>query len=138
MIGDLIEQVKTNTEDAFEHGNYPFDMLVEKISPERFSNQQPLVNVTYSFQNLNDIQFGNEDLNKDWEETNDLKVSPFNFGEGTGTSKFDLLLFVNEVGEGLDFKFEYNSSLFKRESIQKYLTFFKKFLTMVIQKPEEA
>lgn len=132
-FGDLIEQVKQNTTEAFEHQDYPFDMLVEKISPQRFANQQPLVNVTYSFQNLNDIKFNNKDTDAAWEKEKELQISFLNFGEGNNTSKYDLLLFVNEVDGGLDLKFEYDSSLFKRTTITKYLQYFKKFLLMVTQ-----
>ncbi len=138
-FGDLLEQVKQTTSDAFEHQNYPFDLLVEKLSPERFTNHQPLVNVTYSFQNLNDLVLESQEASKsnvgsEWNSNSHrLKRSIFSFGEGNNTSKFDLLLFVNDINGTLDLNFEYNSALFKRTTIQKYLQYFNRFLTMVTQ-----
>ncbi len=133
-FGDLIEQVKINTAEAFEHQNYPFDLLVEKLSPERFTNHQPLVNVTYSFQNLKDVVLESDQaVHSKMEKQDSLQISGFYFGEGNNTSKFDILLFVNEIEGELDLNFEYNSAIFKRTTIQKYLGYFKRFITMVAE-----
>ncbi|MCP5046668.1 MAG: AMP-binding protein, partial [bacterium] len=41
--------------EAFEHQGYPFDLLVEKINPRRYTNYQPLFNVGFAFQNFTDV-----------------------------------------------------------------------------------
>jgi non-ribosomal peptide synthetase component F len=52
----LLKQVIENTADAFDHQNYPFDLLVQKLNPNRYANRQPLFNVAYTFQNIEDVR----------------------------------------------------------------------------------
>src|SRR5262249_17806261 len=54
-FANLLDQVTRNMSEAFEHQNYPFDLMVQKLRPQRVANRQPLVNVLYGFQNFQDI-----------------------------------------------------------------------------------
>jgi amino acid adenylation domain-containing protein len=129
-LNDLIDSVKSNINEAFEHQNYPFDLLVEKLNPKRNGNYQSLINVVYTFINVMDV---NIEIN--------MKQQP----EGVGgdelftikpledllptTSKFDLLLFVHEVDNSIKLTLEYSSDLFKNETILQY----GKYLNSIIR-----
>jgi NRPS condensation-like uncharacterized protein/acyl carrier protein len=133
----LLEQVARNTREAFEHQDYPFDVLVEKINPRRESNRQPLLNVVYAFQNFEDIEPGERmftgasaadlappDRSGDW-------AAAFEFS--FETSKFDLTLFVAESPANLLFSLEFDTGLFLRETALGYLRTLDRFARMIVR-----
>jgi non-ribosomal peptide synthetase component F len=132
----LLEQVARNTREAFEHQDYPFDVLVEKINPRRESNRQPLLNVIYGFQNFEDIEPGKRviggasaadlpppDRSGDWAAAFECSFE---------TSKFDLTLFVAESSANLIFSLEFDTGLFMRETILGYLRTLDRFARMIV------
>jgi hypothetical protein len=53
------------------------------------------------------------------------------FAVSFDTSKFDLTLFVTDMGDGLLFSLEYDTGLFLPESIRRNLVTLKRFAKMV-------
>ncbi len=131
----LLKQVSKNMIEAFDHQNYPFDLLVERLNPNRITNKQPIFNVLYGFQNFADVVVDvskNVDIQQnDSEETQDsIYIEAMH--QDTYTSKFDLTLFVYLREDQLELSFEYNSELFKPEVIQKWLRYFEKFVGVLV------
>ncbi|MDA8527289.1 amino acid adenylation domain-containing protein [Opitutaceae bacterium] len=126
----LLDQVVNNSDAAFEHQDFPFDLMVQRLNPDRASNRQPLLNVVYAFQNFGDVHVdvGDSAASPVDPET---KVSITPFDHTFHTSKFDLTLFVSDDGETLDLTLEYDSGLFKPTSIRRYLTLINKFSRMI-------
>jgi non-ribosomal peptide synthetase component F len=131
----LLRQVTQSTSEAFENQDYPFDMLVRKINPRRMSNRQPILNVIYGFQNYLDV---NLDIGFH------TGAVPLRLFDGNGgleqaqsfdlsfkTSKFDLTLFVFEQDKGLNLTLEFDTALFRPESIRRYLSVFGRLARMV-------
>jgi amino acid adenylation domain-containing protein/non-ribosomal peptide synthase protein (TIGR01720 family) len=125
---DLLQQVIQNTQEAFEHQDYPFDLMIQKLNPTRVTNRQPLINVIYGFQNFLDVHI---DVGVDKAamvgDLGDPKVLDASFK----TSKFDLTLFVSDYGDTLDFDMEYDTGLFLPATIQRYLALLQRFASMV-------
>ncbi|MCP5052364.1 MAG: hypothetical protein GY940_34675, partial [bacterium] len=120
--------------EAFEHQGYPFDLLVEKINPRRYTNYQPLFNVGFAFQNFTDVSIQLDLRNPD--DTFSPDFQPFetrSLYEETNhyTAIFDLVLFVTQPDNQLELTMEYNSRLFKGETIQGYLEDIEGFLESV-------
>jgi non-ribosomal peptide synthetase component F len=117
-----------NTQEAFEHQDYPFDLMIQKLNPTRVTNRQPLINVIYGFQNFLDVHI---DVGVDKAamvgDLGDPKVLDASFK----TSKFDLTLFVSDYGDTLDFDMEYDTGLFLPATIQRYLALLQRFASMV-------
>lgn len=132
-FGDLLDQVIRNTHEAFEHQDYPFDLLIQKLNPHRVSNRQSIVNVIYGFQNFADIHIDIEADNKDQlstdeiDNTDNVKDSELSFK----TSKFDLTLFVLDMEESLKLYMEYDTGLFLPETIRRNLSILHRFAKMV-------
>ena len=127
---ELLDQVIQNTYEAFEHQDYPFDLLIQKLNPQRYANRQPVVNVIYGFQNFADVRIDIGDMDfRAKEERSDLSNAlSFSFK----TSKFDLTLFVfQEEDEALYLTFEYDTTLFLPETIEQYLSILGRFARMV-------
>lgn len=133
---ELLQEVIQNIFEAFEHQDYPFDLLVQRLNPNRYANRQPILNVIYGFQSYADITV---DLEGEFEfytlhdgddaNPDQLKDVPLSFK----TSKFDLTLFVSDTGENLHLYLEYDTNLFLSESIKKYLLILKRFARMVTE-----
>ena len=126
---ELLQQVIQNTQEAFEHQDYPFDLMIQKLNPTRVTNRQPLLNVIYAFQNFLDVHI---DVGVDKAamvgDVGEPKVLNVSFK----TSKFDLTLFVSDYGDMLHFDMEYDTALFLPTTIQHYLAILQRFAKIVV------
>ncbi|MDM8560643.1 amino acid adenylation domain-containing protein [Candidatus Parabeggiatoa sp. HSG14] len=128
---ELLQLVIQNTQEAFEHQDYPFDLMIQKLNPTRINNRQPLLNVIYAFQNFLDVHI---DIGADksvLEKVGDLN-NPKGLDVSFKTSKFDLTLFVSDYGDTLHFDMEYDTGLFLPATIQHYLAILQRFAGMVV------
>lgn len=128
-FNELLDQVVVGMGEAIEHQDYPFDLLIEKLNPTRFANRPPILNVIYAFQNFADLN-----IDVGWSgqgQTDDAaKMSGHHFS--FETAKFDLTLFVTARTDGLMMNLEYDISLLKRETAERYLAALERFAKMVV------
>src|SRR4029453_930150 len=104
---EVLRRVKEGCLGAYAHQDLPFEMLVEKLQPERDLSRNPLFQVT--FQLLSSMSTTGQVSNE----------SPSTLRTKSETSKFDLTLHLWE-GPGpneLSARIEYNTDLFKAETI---------------------
>ena len=132
----LLDQVTQSTTEAFDHQDYPFDLLVRNLNPQRQTNRQPIVNVIYAFQNFEDVHidvgFQNRVATGAARIPNGSAIEHAKpFGVFFKTSKFDLTLFVSEEPDGIGLTLEFDTALFRPESIRRYLLAFERFARMV-------
>jgi non-ribosomal peptide synthetase component F len=129
---ELLAQVVAAADDAFEHQDYPFDLLVQKVNPHRSTNRQPLLNVIYAFQNFSDVhvEVGGLGAVEDGAATAELAPTQA-FAQAFKTSKFDLTLFVTDEAGRLQCTLEYDTGLFRPETIRRHLGVLRRFATMV-------
>jgi len=109
-LADLLQQVKTRSLEAMENQSYPFDLLIEKINPERDTSRSPIFSTMFVYRNAPPAQ----------EQGTELFRKPELDGEGieATTSKFDLTLNIISSGDRLNATFEYNTDLFRSETIR--------------------
>jgi len=120
---DLLKQVKERSMEAFENQSYPFDLLTEKINPERDLSRSPIFSAMFTLHNSPlDLRFPG------------LEVSIDEFERGT--SKFDMELVVVENEQGLDLTFEYNTGLLREETVSNWAQQFEMLLTAVLADAE--
>jgi amino acid adenylation domain-containing protein len=111
--------------DAYEHQEIPFDLVVEEVAPERALSHSPLFQVMFAFGERDLDNYPMPDLKA---EFTDLETS---------TAKFDLRLWVQEVGAGgLRAEMEYDSELFERETIARMASHLEVLLTNIVRRPE--
>jgi len=104
---DTLLKVKQTALAAFERELYPFDQLVEELELDRDMSRSPIFDVMLILQNneQSELKFGETELS--------ILPSPFE------VSKFDLTFnFVQET-DGLNLDIEYNTDLFKEETIAR-------------------
>jgi amino acid adenylation domain-containing protein len=109
---DVFEKVKKTTLDAYNHAGYPFGRLIEELNPERLGGRHPLFDVMAIFHN-------NEPLRLDLDH---VKTSIF--VEESYSSRFDLDFEFRE-GERIEGFVEYDTDLFRRETVEKMIEDYK-------------
>jgi amino acid adenylation domain-containing protein/non-ribosomal peptide synthase protein (TIGR01720 family) len=121
----LLQQVREVALGAYAHQDLPFEQLVEALQPQRDLSYTPLFQVMFVWQNA---------------AIQPIKLSGLNWhlvGSENNTAKFDLSLYMAETVEGLVGKFEYNTDLFKAETIQRLTEHFQTLLSGIITEPKE-
>jgi amino acid adenylation domain-containing protein/FkbH-like protein len=122
---ELLGQVRQTSLGAFAHQDIPFDKLVEELRPERSLTHNPLVQVLFVMQNTPHTvrEFGG------------LKVGQLGV---SSTSRFDLVLFINDP-EGTPYAtWMYNPNLFDASTIARMAGLYQALLQTITTDPEIA
>jgi amino acid adenylation domain-containing protein/non-ribosomal peptide synthase protein (TIGR01720 family) len=130
---NFLREVKEKTLEAFENQEYQFEDLVEEVSVARDFSRNPLFDVMFVLQNI-DIQPGAAPGTNI--EPEGLKLIPYDYENRT--SKFDLTLFAFDSSKTLFFTFEFSTSLFKEETIERFIYYFKQLITSVLHTPDRV
>ncbi|AWK43173.1 MULTISPECIES: non-ribosomal peptide synthetase [Photorhabdus] len=115
-FAEYLSYIRQVNIDAQAHQLLPFELLVEKMQPERSTSYSPLFQIVFSM---------------DTNESQVLQLSDVEFESLDSehvTAQFDLTLDAGESENGLDFSFEYNCELFERSTITR---FSQRFLTLL-------
>ena len=136
----LLEQARRSVLDAFEHQDYPFSILVERLQAARDPSRAPLFQVMFSMHKA--------------QVASDEGLSLFALGEAGArmslgslemesmplkrrVAQFDLTLMMAEAGEELYATFEYNTDLFDAATIKQLAQSFRILLDAVVANPAE-
>ncbi|MFN8008648.1 MAG: amino acid adenylation domain-containing protein [Terriglobia bacterium] len=119
----VLAQLSQSALGAYEHQDLPFEKLVEIMQPQRDRSHSPLFQVMLALQNapLPSLQLAG--LNFDF--------LPLH----SGTSKFDLTLYMAETEEGLRADWEYNTDLFDAATIARMAGHFQTLLEGIVMQP---
>ena len=121
----FLKEVKEKTLAAFTHQDYPYDELVKKITAARDSSRNPLFDAMFILQNLDAEEF----------EIPGLKLTPYPIKRTT--SKFDLTLEGIEGDEHLTYIIEYSTRLFKKETIERFISYLEQLTAAVLEKSDQ-
>jgi amino acid adenylation domain-containing protein len=135
LIREFLVDVKERTLMAFENQEYQFEELVNKLSVKRDLGRNPLFDIMFVLHNMdtglssqdNEIEIENFPLVK-----SDSAKEYRNIFE---TAKFDLTLNAMERGHGLFLSFQYCTKLFKKETIEQFIAYFKKIVSIAVKEP---
>ncbi|MEH2128696.1 amino acid adenylation domain-containing protein [Nostoc sp.] len=121
----LLEQVRQVTQNAYEHQDLPFEMLVEQLQLERNLDRNPLVQVMFALQNAPTNPWDLPGLS--------VEKMPW----GLDAVRFDLEVHLWEVPEGLEGFCYYSTDLFDAAAIARMMQHFQNLLTAIIANPEQ-
>jgi amino acid adenylation domain-containing protein len=126
----FLQEVSGNVFSAFENQDYPFEMLVEKMVPQRRSNQNPLFDTMFALQNFSQ----NLEIFDPVEPgQGKLKCVPYMVKEKV--AKFDMTLFAFEQEGKIVFYLQYRSSLFRKDTMERFIRHFIKLTQDVVTNP---
>ncbi|MDQ3258818.1 MAG: condensation domain-containing protein, partial [Acidobacteriota bacterium] len=121
---ELLERVREVTLEAYAHQDVPFNKLVEALKPERTLSHTPLFQVLFVLQNAPMQPL----------ELPSLILSPVEFD--SGTSKFDLAVFMEETKQGLAALWVYRTDLFDPATITRMASHFEMLLESIVTQPD--
>lgn len=122
-FSEFLAEVKENSLTAFENQDYPFGKLIEKIKWNKDLSRNPLYDFELLVQNIEETEL----------KTGDLSFLPYAFD--SKTAQVDITLEVRELQDGLSFKFIYCTALFRRETMEQFIGYFREVLTTVTENP---
>lgn len=125
----LFAGVKNTILEAYDHQEYPFDLLVEDLNLRKDLSRSPLFDVLVLLQN---IELGKSDDGK-----NALGGIQINQVTTTTTaSSNDLLFDFAEAGNQLRVKVVFNTDLYDRSYVQHLIDLFPHVLNQVVSDPQ--
>ncbi|MEH2381704.1 MAG: amino acid adenylation domain-containing protein [Nostoc sp.] len=120
---ELLERVREVALEAYAHQDLPFETLVRAMKLERNPSRTPLFQIKFVFQNT---------------PISDIKLSELNINlieVANETTKFDLLLNMEETNQGLSGSLQYNTALYESTTITRFLEQFKTLLSHIVVQP---
>ena len=124
---ELLGRVKRTALDAYAHQDVPFQVLVEKIHPDRSLSHPPLFQVSFILQNSQQGRL----------EIPGLEIVPFKGERNTSGVAFDLNLTMEETISGLMGVLEYNKNLFDASTIERMAGHFQTLLAAIVANPNQ-
>ena len=126
----FLAELKEKTLAAFENQDYQFEQLVSKVAPRKEAGLNPIFDVLFELENESDHkEYLLETLMLNKANPYDYKVKK---------AKFELALIAVESHDGLLMKMEYNSQLFKKETAERFLGYYKKLLVSICSNVEQT
>lgn len=119
-VKDFLLQVKLNVLSSLNNQDFPYEELIEALGVNRDTSRNPLFDVMLAYQNFKTAK----------PEMSGLVLS--SFLREQRESKFDITLFVFEREDKITINFEYATSLFKKETVGKFIEYFKNIVKAVI------
>ncbi|WP_427161139.1 amino acid adenylation domain-containing protein [Aliinostoc sp. HNIBRCY26] len=123
---ELLQQTRQICLDAYAHQDVPFEVLVEKLRPERSMSHNPLFQVMFALENNASPDLDLSGLDIEW------------LGVKSAIAKFDLTLLVTESENQLNCTWEYATDLFARTTIQRMAEQFVVLLKGIIDHPHQS
>ncbi len=120
---EFLQEVKTNTLNAFENGAYPFRELMRQVGDAVDVSRNPLFNVMFIVQNVD----------MDPIKIEGLTFTPVDFQRMVSKVDFTLEVFENETE--IRFDLEYCTALFREETIERLALHFTNILGEVVNRP---
>ncbi|MCT7967811.1 amino acid adenylation domain-containing protein [Laspinema sp. D1] len=124
-FSEFITQVQQVVLDAYAHQDVPFDKVVEVLQPERSLSYNPLYQVMFVLENF---------------ALDTLDLPGISLTPGLverGTAQCDLSLSLWETKTGLVASWEYNSDLFKADTIARMAGHYQTLLEAITLNPEQ-
>jgi non-ribosomal peptide synthetase component F len=122
---EFLGEVKKNALDAFENQGYPFGKLLKHLWDESDRSRNPLFDAMLMVQNLDD------DTDTEESGIGALILVPYE-DDSHNVSKVDLTLVAFEREEKIFFILEYCTALFKRDTMERFISSFKKIVSAVV------
>lgn len=120
---EILRRVREATLGAFEHQDLPFEVLVEKLQPERYLAMHPLCQVMFVM--LPDAEKSRQ--------TGAVTIDSMEVGRNA--SEQDMILSLFEKGDVIEGLLAYSTALFERETVARMTVHFRTLLESIVADP---
>ncbi|WP_040951502.1 non-ribosomal peptide synthetase, partial [Gorillibacterium massiliense] len=122
-LRDVLQAVKQQCLEAFEHQSYPIDELLHQLQSDSPNRRSSLFSTLFILQNAPmDMNFPGIQVR--WEDSK------------RRTSEFDFSIHGVEYEDGLSLIFEYKTALFNPEKITEFADQYERILEAMVEAPE--
>ncbi|TQN27789.1 non-ribosomal peptide synthase protein (TIGR01720 family)/amino acid adenylation domain-containing protein [Haloactinospora alba] len=123
-VGSFVDDVRTTVLDAFDN-ELPFDRLVDALDVERDPSRTPLFQAMMVLQNAS-----TEEVELPGLDTTEVALP-------RTSSLFDLVFEFEERGGGLRGTVEFNTDLFRRDTVARLAERFRRLVTTITDRPHQ-
>lgn len=124
-IDDYLKSVKQTLLDAYDNQFYPFGALVKKLRLTRDPSRSPLVSVMFNL----DRAAGKPQF---------FGVETELLQNETGSAQFELDLNITRTEDRLQLECDFNTSLFSRDTIERWLGHFRTLLVGLVENQTDS
>ncbi|MDP2052410.1 MAG: condensation domain-containing protein, partial [Acidobacteriota bacterium] len=119
----LLSRVRATALEGYAHADLPFELVVEKLNPERRLNRQPFFQVMFAMQSgaLDDVSLGGLQI----------EAVPLS----TGAARLDITLSIQETSAGFTGCLEFATALFRTETAQRFAEHFRNMVDAAVRQP---
>ncbi len=148
MRGDLagettwrgfLSQTRRTVLDAFRHQGYPFDLLVERLHPERGVSRSPIFQVLFTLQQAPRLRREGLDAFALGREGTRLVLGGLEWESielETRAAQFELSLTAAAVDAEVGLSLQYNRDLFEGSTVERLLGHLRCLLESAVAEPE--
>jgi amino acid adenylation domain-containing protein/non-ribosomal peptide synthase protein (TIGR01720 family) len=122
----FLNQTRQMVMAALSHQDVSFAQLVGELKPDRNLKHSPIFQVLFTLQNTPDADFDLPGLDGQLSVTH------------SETAKYDISLFVKEVGDELECTWEYNTALFDQATMRRMAANWQTLLAGVLANPDQS
>ena len=126
----FLTEVKERALRSFQNQDYQFQDLVGKIDLNRDPARHPVFDVGLEFQG---DEWSTERETEFQVNLPQLAIQSYPYEKKL--SRLDMTLYGRDARDHLEFHFEYCTKLFKEETIQNFIKYFKTLLAVVLEEP---
>jgi amino acid adenylation domain-containing protein len=122
---EVLQRVRKAALGAYEHQDLPFERLVEELAPGRDTSRNPVFQVVFTLRKAPEKKF----------EFAGLRLEDFE--TDLNTSKFDLIMAVEEREHEAEVVINYVADLFEAKTIQRMLEHYEHLLEAIVANPDQ-
>jgi amino acid adenylation domain-containing protein len=123
----FLTDVKKRTLEAYENQEYQFENLVEKLSVQRDTSRNPILDVVFNMFGQDGDHSSPIDATDETHETVDDNAYKHK------SIKFDLILDARDEGDRISCSFMYGTSLFKESTIRRMIDYVKSIIAHIAE-----
>jgi non-ribosomal peptide synthetase component F/acyl carrier protein len=138
VFEEFLEELKKGVWGALENQDYPFEDLIDKLSMVQDTGRNPLFDAACALNNI----IGKTTIDSLDDDAPPVSTGDFLFEKSddvtatltaaaSSTTKFDFYLMGVEAEDRLLFTFQYCTKLFKQETVERYVKYFKEIICIV-------
>jgi non-ribosomal peptide synthetase component F len=106
---NLVAKIREKSLEAYKNGKYPFDLLVEKLNPERRSGRNPIFSTVFQFEFM--------------PSANQIPL-------------IDISVCGQEVDNEIEIRVNYDAGRLTKDSIETLASYFMSILRTVVETPD--
>jgi amino acid adenylation domain-containing protein/non-ribosomal peptide synthase protein (TIGR01720 family) len=123
---ELLKRIRGTTLGAYAHQDMPFELLVQELQPERNLSYTPLFSVVFVLHNAPIPAL----------EMSGLALTPLETVDHRNLM-FDLIIHITETEEGLLGSLDYNTDLFKEDTICRMADHLQTLFAGIVANPQQ-